>query len=484
MNLLSSQPFFLKKLSLFWILFGIALGLRLWAVISIPVIDPSEARYAEIARKMWELKDWITPYHDYGVPFWAKPPLSTWMSALGMGLFGVNEFGGRFPLLLVSLIIIGMVMHFAASQNNKQLPLLSALILFTSPLFYVASAAIMTDIPLLCGMTLSMIAFWRVFQSEGSPLWGYGFFVGQAIGLLAKGPLCLVLTGMPLFFWLIATHQFKLLWSKLPWISGTLLMISLAAPWYILAERKTPGFLDYFVIGEHFSRFLVKGWDGDLYGNAHPKQLGTIWIYWLGATFPWSLWFLGLSFQYRHSLKKRFFQDPLSLYLVLWMLSPLCFFTLSRNIIWTYALPALPPFALLLGHLITCEKDFPLWQKRGFVFSTLLTPLVALGLCVGSFYNPEILNNQKRLVQDFRLNHPNASLAYFCHNCYSPTFYAPHHVSILREPHELNEFLKTENTFLAVKNRKLQDIPPPLRASLIEVAHYGDFILFENRHVR
>ena len=40
-----------------------------------PLSDTTEARYAEVARKMLELGDWITQWYEYGVPFWAKPPL-------------------------------------------------------------------------------------------------------------------------------------------------------------------------------------------------------------------------------------------------------------------------------------------------------------------------------------------------------------------------------------------------------------------------
>ena len=44
----------------------------------LPLMDKTEARYGEIARIMSETGNWITPQIDYGIPFWAKPPLSTW----------------------------------------------------------------------------------------------------------------------------------------------------------------------------------------------------------------------------------------------------------------------------------------------------------------------------------------------------------------------------------------------------------------------
>ncbi|WP_457333927.1 ArnT family glycosyltransferase [Rhizobacter sp. P5_C2] len=69
--------------------------LRLCGMAWLPLMDTTEARYAEVGRKMLELGDWITPWHDYGVPFWAKPPLSFWLTALSMKCFGVNEWAAR-----------------------------------------------------------------------------------------------------------------------------------------------------------------------------------------------------------------------------------------------------------------------------------------------------------------------------------------------------------------------------------------------------
>ncbi len=67
-------------------------------------------------------------------------------------------------------------------------------------------------------------------------------------------------------------------------------MLLVAAPWYLLAELKTPGFLEYFLLGEHWQRFVTAGWDGDRYGNAHAYPYGSVWLFLLAAAFPWSLW--------------------------------------------------------------------------------------------------------------------------------------------------------------------------------------------------
>src|SRR3546814_19722372 len=88
---------------------------------------------------------------------------------------------------------------------------------------------------------------------------------------------------------LALNHKSVSLVASLPWLKGLLLTAALSLPWYILAEIKTPGFLDYFIVGEHFRRFLDPGWTGDLYGTAHKQAYGTIWYYWLQASFPWGV---------------------------------------------------------------------------------------------------------------------------------------------------------------------------------------------------
>ena len=68
-------------------------------------------------------------------------------------------------------------------------------------------------------------------------------FLGLGLGLLAKGPLTLILAGLPIGLWALLEWRWRALWRGLPWIRGSLLMLLVAAPWYLLAELKTPGFL-------------------------------------------------------------------------------------------------------------------------------------------------------------------------------------------------------------------------------------------------
>jgi len=70
-------------------------AVRLATLGAYPLMDSTESRYAEIARIMVESGNWMTPQVESGVPFWGKPPLSTWLSAGSMAAFGINEFAAR-----------------------------------------------------------------------------------------------------------------------------------------------------------------------------------------------------------------------------------------------------------------------------------------------------------------------------------------------------------------------------------------------------
>ena len=249
--------------SLLVVLIGLLL-IRLVTLGFYPLMDTTESRYGEMARLMVETGNWLTPQFSYGVPFWGKPPLQTWMSAASISMFENNEFFLRLPHFLAGVVVLYLIYRFA---KHYQIPAMSSIIILTSTVvFYISAGAVMTDMGLTLGITLAMIGFYLSWQ--GKMAWGYLGFIGLAIGMLAKGPVTLVLFAIGVGVWLFWQYGFikpwKLLWQRTPLISGLLLMLALCLPWYIAAEHATPGFLKYFIIGEHWDRFVDSGWKGDL----------------------------------------------------------------------------------------------------------------------------------------------------------------------------------------------------------------------------
>ncbi len=359
-------------------LLAVLLLLRLLGMEMLPLMDTTEARYAEIGRKMAALGDWVTPWHDYGVPFWGKPPLSFWLTALSFRSLGVGEFAARLPHFLCALGIAWSAWQLAV-QRSRWEALLTVALLAGSTLFFVSAGAVMTDGALVLGTTLAMLGFWRGVHGPQTPRQSgrWLLFIGIAIGLLAKGPLALVLIGTPLAGWTALRREPRAVWRAFPWATGIALVAALVLPWYIAAELRTPGFLQYFIVGEHWHRFMTPGWSGDLYGHAHRFPIGTVWVFAFAAALPWSA-LVPAAAAWRRWKGEPAMQradQAWRLYLLLWALTPLLLFTVARNIIWTYALPALPALALLAGGWLA---RWPGPGARRFVCAGLMVSLAGV----------------------------------------------------------------------------------------------------------
>jgi len=399
-----------------------------------PLADTTEARYAEIGRKMAETGNWVTQLEDYGVPFWAKPPFSTWLTAATFKLLGVTEFAARLSSLVLMLAFCWLAWLLAVRQQGRDRALAGAAILATTTLTFITAGAVMTDASLGLTTMLSMLAFWRALDERGR-VWGYLFFIGLGLGLLAKGPVAVVLTLLPIGIWTAWKGRWRDVWQRLPWIGGSLLALVIAAPWYLLAERRTPGFLNYFIVGEHIKRFTVSSWNGDLYGTPHNQPRGMIWLFWLAAALPWSLALLvswtGKAFQRRRAGVSA----PTSLwtaYLVCWAVSPMLFFTLAGNIMLTYVLTGLPAFALLAAEtLLPAAKPggtpVPAPKGAGAMLPVLALLVPALFLIAMTTVGPRLVGDrsQKATVAEFEeLRTDKASrLIYFFYKPHSAKFY-------------------------------------------------------------
>lgn len=410
-----------------WGLLAIALGLRVLGMFWLPFVDTTEARYAEIARIMVETGDWITPQFDYGVPFWGKPPLHTWLSALGMQVFGVNGFGARVLILATALGILALVHGFVARHKGRDQALLAVAVLATSGMFFGASAFVMTDVPMVLGTVMTMVGFHNAITGgTNARRWGIAAFVGLAIGMLAKGPLVIVITGLALVPWLALGGRWRML-GRLPWGTGLAVFCALTLPWYIAAEIKTPGFLRYFIIGEHVQRFLVSDWQGDLYGSGHARPKGMIWLYLVGTFLPWTLFALALLPRAGGVVRAwRQDGDGWHSYLLMWVLAPVILFTPAANILSAYALPALPALAILLVSLwAEARPDSGRMARMASLAALGIVPL-ALGLIAAlSIFAPQVLKlkTQRELVAAAHAIDPDAALTFTGGRSFAADFY-------------------------------------------------------------
>ena len=465
-----------------------SIGLRLATLGAYPLLDPSESRYAEIARKMQETGLWLVPQFGYGVPFWGKPPLAFWFSAGSMQIFGVNEFAARLPSLLLMCACGALVFRLAHVHVSRAAALLAAAVFASTGLVFIAAGAVATDAALTFGTTLAMAGFWAAVQgpASGRRAGGLTFFLGLAVGLLAKGPVAVVLTLFPIALWTLWKRQLRAVWTQLPWIAGTLLTAALVVPWYWAVERATPGFLDYFLVGEHWKRFTQPGWTGDRYGVAHAWKRGWIWLFWLGVAVPWSIvlldWLVRSAVAPRDLLRERL-ADPLWSYLLVWTLAPMVFFTAAGNVLPMYVLPGLPAFALLItfGPVVQpAPRVLDRAEKRALAASLVLA-LAFVIVLVTQQARIDRDFTQRALVRAYEAQRTDARqrLVYLGDEPVSAEFYSSGKAQHVPDGRALAPFLSdAPSDFFAMRQDDAARLEPADRARLVAIGGFGKFGLF------
>jgi 4-amino-4-deoxy-L-arabinose transferase-like glycosyltransferase len=308
--------------------------------------DTDEAFYAESAREMVESGDWLTPYFNYE-PRFQKPILYYWLTAATFAVTGPNEFAAR---LWAAVSGIGLVLITTACGRrwfDETIGILAGAITATSFGYFALARLSLPDLPLAFFITLTIwAALVATLDRERQPRnWLLVAAAAAALGFLTKGPLGIIIPVLVIApVLLIERRSFDLELSDL--VLAGLLFLAMAMPWYIaMWWRHGPAYLEGFFIGDNYERFATARFND-------PRPF---WFYvpvLAGGLLPWTaltvVW-LGPVWQ---AITRRRSIATVDLRLLLWLVLPLIFFTLSIGKQPRYILPALPPLALLLASSI------------------------------------------------------------------------------------------------------------------------------------
>ncbi|HEY7673307.1 MAG TPA: phospholipid carrier-dependent glycosyltransferase [Gammaproteobacteria bacterium] len=321
----------LVLITLFAIVYVAPIGFR-------PLVSPDEVRYGEVAREMLVSGDWVSPRFN-GVRYFEKPILGHWINALSLAAFGENEFAVRFPAALATgltaLIIFALTRRFVSGSSATWA---AAIFLTTALVGAVGTFAVLDPFLSLC--TTAAVAAWYLALHEPAVAKRARYLVacGVACGaaFLVKGFIGWAVPALAAGGYLVVRRQWRSL-ATLSWVP-ILVAILVAAPWAILIHEREPDFWNYFFWVEHVKRFA-----GDNAQHSRP-----FWFYIAtlpGLAWPWTLaWpagFLGLR-----SVLRR---DSFLVFVLMWALLPLAFFSLAHGKLLTYILPCFPAFAILLA---------------------------------------------------------------------------------------------------------------------------------------
>ena len=353
-----------------------------WSIGLHPLTLPDEGRYAGIAWEMLRSGDWLVPTQD-GLPFFHKPPLFYWLTALSMRVFGVSAAAARLaPLLCACLAIAGM---FAVTRRRAGEPIAAAtvLVLATMPLLFAAAQYANLDLPVAAFIALAI-----VFAADAALDLQHGAahrnalllaWACAALGMLAKGLIGIVLPGLVIVAWLAALRQWRTI-ARLLSPAGIAMFVLIAAPWFVLVERRYPGFARYFFYHHHFERFVEQG-----FNNAAPW-----WFFFVvlpALALPWSLWLLGVRRSRDDGSDGRRNAAPADdraawrTLMWTWLAVVVVFFSLPESKPVGYILPALFPLAFLVAEPVAAAWLGARSRRRGAIAASLA---VAVAICVAA----------------------------------------------------------------------------------------------------
>lgn len=463
-----------KSLTVLLVPLLLIIALRLFLMGSMPLADTTEARYAELARVTATGGFWLMPHMTPDQPFFAKPPLSTWFASASWLVFGKNELALRLPSLVLTLMASLAMLYGAASfKLTRRQWLFSSLVMMTTPIGFISSGAVMTDATQLAVVSWAMVFLWRIIQNQSVSKSNinklnfdrYGLWLMLGLGAITKGLATWVLIGLPMaLFWLTIPKETVLLHIKKIWFwPGVLVFLCVVLAWYIPAEIYYPGFLKYFIIGEHFQRFLEPGWKGDMYGTAHREAIGMIWIYWLMSITVWLPIFIYSFKKDRPILNQSL--DLREKWLWAWILAPLIFFTFSRNIIWTYTLTAIPAFSILMASS---------WPTLGAKFKKFMVYAIIIWLCLMFitaftwFKNLEERKSARRLVHVASIKYPNQQLYSYGPHEFSVSYYTQGKVKYVADKKKLNELFLMPNRLIILNITQAENIEYTKRSTVLD----------------
>ncbi len=351
------------------ILFFAAVALLYLASLgTMPLLEPDEARYAEIPREMIASGDYVTP-HLNGVVYLEKPPLFYWGNALSLRVFGESEFSARFFTAAVSVVGILLTYWMGAAVSGWRTGLYAAIVLSTSLYYYIVGRLNTLDMTLAVTLLLAIFpAYLYLSGRRGSRGWLYLSYGAAGLAFLTKGLVGAVFPAAIIAVWLVFSRRHRDV-AKAVSLVGVLVFLAVALPWIVLVQRKNPDFLWFFFVHEQFLRYTTK-----IHGRYEPFWFFVPIV--VGGFIPWIAFLRRIVSAVRASAEEFLPAEAIAFFLS-WILFVFLFFSFSDSKLATYMTPIGPPLAVLIGRGVEMWTDREDGSTRCYAPLALAVALVA-----------------------------------------------------------------------------------------------------------
>jgi 4-amino-4-deoxy-L-arabinose transferase-like glycosyltransferase len=356
--------------------------------------DIDEGNNAEAAREMLEAGDWVVPTFNYQLRV-DKPALLYWLQMAAYRIWGVNEFSARLPSALASLAAVLVVYLLGWRLFGVAEGFLGGLILASSPAFCAAAHFANPDALLNLCTTATLALFWTSYTA-GKRTWFWSAALTAGFGVLAKGPVGLILPATVVSLFLLWERKLTLL-RDARLVGGLVLFAAVVVPWYAWVGVETKGdFLRGFLLQHNFGRYLSPM---ERHGGPPFYYLAVV----LAGAAPWSV-FLAWTCWFGTGRRARADANPERLpssyrFLWCWIAIYFVFFSLAGTKLPNYILPLYAPLSLLTARFLERWRTGALSLRLPMYASMTCLALMGLGtalalLLVGGQLPGDLLHGQ------------------------------------------------------------------------------------------
>ncbi|HXI13223.1 MAG TPA: glycosyltransferase family 39 protein [Thermoanaerobaculia bacterium] len=304
-----------------------------------PLFDPDEGRNAEVSRGMAARNDYVLPKLN-ALPYLDKPVLYFAAAAGFMEILGPTATAARLPALLFALATSGVLLWFGSKLFGVEGGWIAAIVSAANPLMIAFSRIVIFDSALTFFVTVAVVFFY-VSMEEGDARrrWSVVAWGAMALGILTKGPVAILLPAIivvPFAIWRGSLRRLMNIWS-------VILFAAIVVPWLVATSLRVPDFLEYSLVTETVNRVTTN----------QLQRTGPFWYfvpYLLVGLFPWSI-LAPAGLKRKTLLRVDGRRDERTIFLLLWLLLPFLFFSISQSKRPQYILPLVPAVALLVARI-------------------------------------------------------------------------------------------------------------------------------------
>ncbi len=358
------------------LLFGVLGGVYLLNFHINDIWTPNESFYADAVREMFESGNFLDIKYNYE-PRYNKPPLTYWLMALSSGVFGINEFGLRLPMVLTGLGSIWFTYLLGRLQFGEKGGLYAMMMMGVSVQLLAVKQYASPEVPLTFFFVASLYYSLKGYR-ERSFKNILLFYILLGLAVLIKGyPYIVVIGGIAGLFVLLENKlQWKGIWKDILFLKphfGLPLVIALGLSWI---------FYMYWKDGQEF--WLV--YKRETFDRAFTRKESSMrWFFYFKVMawtiLPYSIAFYFAAIKWIRDWKKA----KVILFPFCWLIVMLVIFTFSKGKIPTYFIQAHPAMIFMIIPILLEKSDLKglwriLWNSTFIIPATLV--LIGTGVMI------------------------------------------------------------------------------------------------------